>query len=176
MSPVGQNLFEALSASLADFRGKVEGEAGRKVSALGSRSGTVPDLARQVLSAVADWLAWLGGELHSVEGALGVADAAIALIELAGDSLDSLASDLSLGELPAALGLDPAPFDAVQGAVATGSAVLDAGKRAVGVLPRPEDVAAVRHELEQLLGKRVNPALAGPGALGELLSAVQSGS
>ena len=61
MSPVGQNLFEALRESLVDFRGKVEGEAGRKVSALGPRSGTIPELARHLLAMVADALAWLGG-------------------------------------------------------------------------------------------------------------------
>ena len=176
MSPVGQNLFEALRQSLADFRGKVEGEPGRKVSALGSRTGTLPDLVRQVLSAVADALAWLGGALHSAADALRVADAAIALIELAGDLLGAFAEGLSFGELPESFGLDPAPFKAVSDAVTAGNAVLEKGVHAVGVLPKPEDLAGVRQELELLLGKRVNPALPGPGALGKLLSDVQPAS
>ena len=51
-----------------------------------------------------------------------------------------------------------------------GRVALEEGVHVVGLLPRPEDLATIRLELELLLGKRVNPALAGPGALGKLLS------
>ncbi|HVE85584.1 MAG TPA: hypothetical protein VND93_22175 [Myxococcales bacterium] len=165
-------IFEALRASLADFRDKVEHTPGQRIAAVGHRDGTIPGLVRQVLSAIADALAWLASALRSVADVLRVADSVVALIELASDLLGGFASGLSFGDLPGALGLDPAPFKAVGDAIATGNAALSKGVQAVHVLPRPEDLAAIRRELELLLGKRANPALPGPGSLGTLLSTI----
>lgn len=173
MSPAGQGIFEALRESLADFRDKVEHAPGHRIAAVGHKDATIPNLVRQVLSAVADALAWLAGALRSVADVLRVADAAIALIEVASDLLAGLAGGLSFGDLPQGLGLDPAPFQAVGDSIATGNAVLQKGIHAVEILPRPEDLAGVRQELELLLGKRANPALPGPGSLGTLLSEIQ---
>ena len=168
----GQGIFEALRVSLADFRDQVERVPGHKIAAIGHRSGTIPDLVRTTLSALADVLAWLARALGSVADVLRVVDSAVALIEVASDMLAGLAGGLSFGDLPQGLGLDPAPFKAVGDAIGTGNEVLSKGIKAVQVLPRPEDLAGIRRELELLLGKRANPALPEQGSLGELLSTI----
>ncbi len=165
----GQNLFEALRDGLADFRAKVEGEPGRKVAALGGASGTVPDVARASLGAVADGLTWLAGALGRAEDALKVLDAATALVEVAADALEAAAEGVVFGELPERLGLDAAPFRAVEAGAASVPGALDKGRHVLGLVPTPELVAGVRMELEKLLGRRVNPSLPHGGALGELL-------
>lgn len=172
MSPVGGNLFPALAAGLADFRAQVEGEPGRKVRALGSSEGTLPDLVRRVLGAVADALAWLGGALGGVGDVLRVADALRALLEVASELVGGLVT-LSFADAPENFGLDPEPFRKVEDALRAGHEAVEVGERARGLLPSPEDLAAVRSELEKLLGRRVNPALSGAGALGDLLAAVE---
>lgn len=169
----GQGIFEALRASLADFRKQVESDPGKRIAAIGQQTGTIPSVVRQALSAIADALAWLASMMTSVSEVLRIADSAVALIELGSDMLRGLGSGLSFGDLPESLGLDPAPFKAVGDAITTSSDVLDKGVRAVEVLPKPADLAGVREELELLLGKRANPKLPGPGSLGELLSTIQ---
>ena len=172
MSPVGENLFVALTAGLADFRAQVEGEPGRKIRALGASEGTIPDLVRHVLTAVADALAWLAGALGEVVNVLRVADALRALLEVATDLVGGLAS-LSFGDLPEKFGIDPAPFRAVEDAVDSVHSAMEVGERAMGLIPTPEDLAGVRSELKLLLGKRADPALTDSGALGALLTAVE---
>lgn len=170
MSPVGENLFVALKAGLADFRTQVEGEPGRKVRALGTASGTIPDLARKVLSAVADALAWLAGALKDAVDVLRVADALKALLEVATDLVGALATGLDFGQMPQKFGLDPRPFQAITDAANAGHSAMEAGVRIAGLVPAPEDLAGARQELELLLGHRANPTLTDPGALGKLLA------
>jgi hypothetical protein len=173
MSPLGENLFEALRASLADFRAQVEGVAGNKVRALGPAQGPVPKLIRIVLEAVSDALAWLAGALTDVQETLRVADAAIALLEAANALLGELATGLSFGNLPEDLGLDPSPFEAVSTAVTQGHTAVTQGARVVKLLPRPEDLTAIHQELVLLLGHRADPARTDAGALGALLATLQ---
>jgi hypothetical protein len=175
MSPAGQGIFEALRVSLADFRQKVEQDPGHRIAAVGHKDATIPNLVRQVLSAVADALTWLAGALNSVAAVVRVADSVIALIEVAGDLLGRVAEGRSFGSLPLATGLDPAPFKAVGEAIATVNQVPSKRVRAAQVLPQTEDLAAIRHELELLLGRRANPMLPGRGSLGDLLSNVEKG-
>ncbi|HSP77087.1 MAG TPA: hypothetical protein VLQ93_01060 [Myxococcaceae bacterium] len=173
MSPVGSNLFEALRAGLADFRLQVEGEAGLEVRALGPSTGTVPDLVRRVLEALAEALAGLAGALEDAHATLRVADAAVALLETANAMLGGLATGLSFGELPQAFGLDPRPFEAVSTALEQAHDAVATGTRVVGLLPSPEDLSAIREELVLLLGQRVDPSRTDAGALGALLAAIQ---
>jgi hypothetical protein len=170
MSPVGENLFAALKAGLADFRTQVEGAPGNKVRALGSSSGTLPDLARKVLSAVADALEWLAGALRDAVDVLRVADALKALLEVATDLVGALATGLDFGQMPEKFGLDPRPFQAVTDAVGTAHSAMEVGVRVTGLVPSPEDLAGARQELELLLGRRANPTLTDEGALGKLLA------
>lgn len=176
MSAVGENLLHALRDSLADFRVQVEGEPGRKVRALGPQSGTIHDLSLTVLSTVADALAWLGNALGDALRLLQSVDALQALLEVARDLLGSLSQGLSFGGLPEAYGLDPRPFQAVGEAVGTGRDALALGARVVGLVPAPEDVAAIRKELVLLLGRRVDPSAPNEGSLGALLMALKPGA
>jgi hypothetical protein len=173
MSPVGANLFEALRAGLADFRLQVEGEAGRRVRALGPSQGTVPDLVRRVLESLADALAWLAGALEDAHAVLRVTDAAVALLETANALLGGLATGLSFGDMPQSFGLDPRPFEAVSTALGRVHGAVATGTRVVGLVPRPEDLSAIREELVLLLGQRVDPSRTDAGALGALLAAVR---
>ena len=50
MSPLGESLFEALETGLRDFRATVNGEAGRKIRALGTVQGPLADAIRASLS------------------------------------------------------------------------------------------------------------------------------
>jgi hypothetical protein len=170
MSPVGENIFVALKVGLADFRAQVEGAPGRKVRALGTASGTIPDLARKVLSAVADALAWLAGALKDAVDVLRVADALKALLEVATDLVGALATGLDFGQMPQKFGLDPRPFQAITDAANTGHSAMQTGVRIAGLVPAPEDLAGARQELELLLGHRANPTLTDAGALGKLLA------
>ena len=172
MNPVGQNIFAALKVGLADFRAQVEGEPGHRVSALGTSSGTIPDLARKVLSAVADALAWLAGALKEAVDVLRVADALKALLEVATDLVGALATGLDFGTMPQKFGLDPRPFQAVTEAANVGHSAMEAGVRIAGLVPSPEDLAGARQELELLLGRRANPTLTDEGALGKLLATI----
>ncbi len=170
MSPVGENLFAALKVGLADFRAQVEGEPGRRVRALGTSSGTIPELARRVLSAVADALAWLAQALEDAVDVLRVADALKALIEVATDLVGALATTLDFGDMPQQFGLEPRPFQAVTEAARAGHTAMAHGVRLAGLVPSPEDLAGARQELDLLLGRRANPSLTDGGALGRLLS------
>lgn len=169
MSPAGENLFAALSASLADFRVQVEGEPGKKLGAVGTSTGTIPDLVRKVLQALADALGWLADALRDAVDVLRVADALRALVEVARDVAGALAGGLEWGDLPERFGLDPRPFQAVADAVRVGQGALETGLHLAELVPSPDDLNGARQELEKLLGRRANPALKDGGALGRLL-------
>jgi hypothetical protein len=166
--PVGSRLFEALRVSLADFRGRVEGSEGRRIATIGHTEGTIPNLIRQVLGAIADALAWLGGALRKAADALKLSDAVVALIEVGTSALRAIA-EIALDDGPRMLELPTGPLKEIHVAVNT---VFTSIEQVAGYIPSPEELAGTREELGLLLGNRVDPALKGPGSLGKLLAEV----
>ena len=55
-SPVAGSVFGAVAASLQAVKVATEGESGAKISELGDARGVLPDLVRNVLSAMAEVL------------------------------------------------------------------------------------------------------------------------
>jgi len=166
-----ENLFGVIAANLADLRAQVEGESGAKIRAIGDATGTLPDLVRQVVNTITEVLEWLYKISVAAEQQLISADAAIAALEILADSIEALGEGLAFGDMPEALGLPSDPFEKVGEAVGSGHEVLATGLEIANLLPRPENLRAIRRELELQLGVRVNPLFEppGPGALGLLV-------
>ncbi len=161
-------LFGGIAASLTEFRSEVEGAAGRKIRAMGGSKGPLPELVRSVLTVQAQALAWLHELVVKSEQQSTSADAVLAALEVI-DSIGALGRSLKFGDTPALLGLPAEPFEQLSAALIKADEVLDYGLKIGALLPRPEELAQARGELERLLGKRVDPRLTLPGSLEQLL-------
>lgn len=173
--PIGGSLLGALCESLADFRSQVDGDPGKLIRAMGHNEGTIPDLARSVLSAIAGALVTLASALttafDSVQNFVKIADAIAALVEIAVDAVKAL-SEIVLHVGPQMLGPSAEPLKGIHGSIDT---ALKEVKDAAGYVPSPDDLTAVIKELGLLLGAKVDPSAEGPGAFGKLLEDIGVG-
>lgn len=163
-APTG-NLFAVLGDSLAGFRVQTA-LASEDIAAIGTDTGAIPDVIRAVLAAVDKALQELARVVVTVRELIIPADAAIALIEVIGDTVEALGKGLSLGGLA---GLPDAELKNVGDLIGEGGeAINELAQMAGTVLPNPGDIGVIQAELEALLGHVANPDMEGMGLLGEL--------
>ena len=171
-SPERPNLFQALERGLQDFRSQVEGEAGRKVAAVGRTKGVVPDAVREILASLAELLGLLQRGIGQAKQLSTAVDPGIALAEVLAETLPNLAASLSMGDLPEKIGVPSGPFDSAKKAAEAGGEIMGTALKVVQFLPSPEDLANIERGLEGLLGAEGSTVPTGAGSLNLLLEKV----
>ncbi|MCG8422772.1 MAG: hypothetical protein MJE77_33065 [Proteobacteria bacterium] len=171
-SPVAGSVFGAVAASLQAVKVATEGESGAKISELGDARGVLPDLVRNVLSAMAEVLVWLHQTSVAAESQVIGADAMLASLEVLSEAIEAAGEGLSFGDLPETWGLPKKPFEVVGNGLQQGSELLDKGLSIGKLLPRPEELKAIQSAVEGLLGQHIKPDAEppGPGALGNVMA------
>lgn len=166
------NMFSVLLESLQEFRIQVEGESGDQVAAIGDSPDVIPELLRGVLGGMGDSLDWLYSSVFTLEQHVRTADAALAAIEVMRDVVEPATRGLSLAGLSDGLGLSSDIATALDSPLNIGRQAFGAMDEIGAVLPRPEDIAAIKDELEHLLGTPSAPQEGKPGSFAQLLSSV----
>lgn len=159
MPGLGQNLFEALETGLGDFRSAAQGEPGRKLRALGEARGPLAHGVRTSLAGIYQALVGLERLMVLVESQLVQADAGLAAVEVFAAGLKSLASGEGFADLADFMGLPKAPFEELTLVLGQAGTAADRVLEFADLLPSPEGVAAIRYELERLLGTSRKPGV-----------------
>lgn len=171
-----QGLFSTLGISLSDFRAAVEGEPGTELKSMGADQGVLPDIVRATIQGLADVLVWLHRMSEDIEDRVISGDAAVALFEVGGNTLDSLGEEIQLGPLATNAAV---PADALAGVntlLQSATAVIDiAQKLARSIIPTVEDILVIQNQLTSLLGERHAAPTEPPGSLTQLMNQIGIG-
>lgn len=168
-----RGLFEALGESLVAFRAAVEGEAGTSIGAMGADPGVLPDIIRGALEGVNAVLTWLHRISEDIEDWVISGDAAVALFEVGGKTIEAFADGIQLGPLvenDAALG---EVLGEINELLQSAAAVIGkAQDLSASILPPVEDILLIHNQLTSLLGERHAGPTDSPGSLTQLMQQI----
>lgn len=172
-SPPLHDVLSALALALREFHQAADGDPRRQIAAVGAAQGTVPTLIRSVLAAIHTALSALRTAMAEGEKFLIQADGMLAFLGVSAQALSGILNAVT--EAAGGLGadLDLTALKEAGNALQPISEFLN--KASVlddGLLPSPDDLRLVRHELRQVLGSEPGEPNPTDGSLGLILKSL----